>query len=56
MKLNTGITTTVAGNGIAGYAGDGEWAPAVRLNGPTGVAVGTSGNLFIADTGNIRVL
>jgi streptogramin lyase len=48
----TGIIITVAGNGTAGYSGDGGAAAAAQLNSPHGVAVDSSGNLFIADTGN----
>ena len=48
----TGIVTTVAGNGAAGYSGDGGPASSADLSGPQGVAVDGSGNLFVADTGN----
>jgi len=47
-----GIITTVAGNGLPGYSGDGRAAVSAGLNSPGGVAVDASGNLFIADTGN----
>ncbi|MGA2248150.1 MAG: immunoglobulin domain-containing protein, partial [Verrucomicrobiota bacterium] len=47
-----GLITTVAGNGRAGYSGDGGVATHASLSFPTGVAVDGSGNLFIADTGN----
>jgi uncharacterized protein (TIGR03437 family) len=50
-----GIITTVAGNGTAGYAGDGGPATAAELSKPTGVAVDSGGNLYIADQGNYRV-
>mgnify|MGYP001610709712 FL=1 len=50
-----GIITTVAGNGIAGFSGDGGPAIGARLNGPQGVAVDAAGNLYIADAGNYRV-
>ena len=50
-----GIITTVAGNGSQGYSGDGGAATNASLNGPTGVAVDASGNLFIADSNNYRI-
>ncbi|PYU25223.1 MAG: hypothetical protein DMG30_06055 [Acidobacteria bacterium] len=51
----TGVITTVAGNGIDGYAGDGGPATAAALFVPSGVAVDSAGSLFIADTGNQRI-
>jgi hypothetical protein len=48
----TGSIITVAGNGTPGYSGDGGAAAAAQLNSPHGVAVDSSGNLFIADSGN----
>jgi uncharacterized protein (TIGR03437 family) len=45
----TGAITTVAGNGAAGYSGDGGLATSARLNHPTGVAVDSSGNLYISE-------
>jgi len=50
-----GIITTVAGTGSAGYNGDGGLATSKLLNAPMGVAVDSSGNLFIADTSNFRL-
>ena len=50
-----GIITTIAGNGMAGYSGDGGPATSASLNYPFGVAVDASGNLFIADTDNHRI-
>ena len=47
-----GIITTVAGDGIAGFGGDGGPASQAQLNHPEGVAVDARGNLFIADTDN----
>jgi sugar lactone lactonase YvrE len=55
-KVDTsGIVTTVAGNGVAGFSGDGGPAPAASLNSPAGLAVDADGNLLIADAGNYRV-
>jgi sugar lactone lactonase YvrE len=51
----SGNFTLVAGNGIAGYGGDGGPATSAELLYPYGVAVDGSGNLFIADSGNARI-
>ncbi|HTX35441.1 MAG TPA: IPT/TIG domain-containing protein [Bryobacteraceae bacterium] len=51
----SGTIVTVAGTGVAGYSGDNGPATSAQLNGPSGVAVDTAGNLYIADTGNNRV-
>jgi len=48
----TGIIGTVVGNGVFGYSGDGRPAISAQLNEPYGVAVDSSGNLYIADTDN----
>ena len=47
-----GTITTVAGNGSQGYSGDGGLATAAQLSGPTGLALDSAGNLYIADSGN----
>jgi hypothetical protein len=51
----TGLISTVAGNGTAGYSGDGAAATSAELNFPTGVAVDGAGNLYIADQSNHRI-
>ena len=48
----SGIITTVAGTGVAGYGGDGAAATAATLNNPVGVAVDGMGNVYIADALN----
>jgi uncharacterized protein (TIGR03437 family) len=50
-----GIITTFAGNGTAGFSGDGGPAGAAQLNLPYGLAVDAAGYLYIADLGNNRV-
>ncbi len=52
-KVNTsGTISTVAGNHIGGYNGDGGPATAADLSSPAGVALDVSGNLCIIDWGN----
>ena len=50
-----GDITTIAGTGVPGYSGDGGPAAAAQLNQPLGVAVDSSGNVYIADTNNNRI-
>ena len=51
----SGLITTVAGTGVAGYSGDDGPATQAQLAGPRGIAVDAAGNLYIADTANHRV-
>ncbi len=51
----TGIISTIAGNGIAGFSGDGGAATSASFNGQFGVAFDTTGNLYVADSLNNRV-
>lgn len=52
-KINAaGIISTVAGEGTAGYSGDGGLATSARLKKPTGIAIDATGNLYIADCAN----
>ena len=55
MLVQGQIITTMVGNGRYGYSGDGGAATAAGLYEPTGVAVDTAGNLYIADQFNNRV-
>ncbi|MBT6596548.1 MAG: hypothetical protein HOB34_10655, partial [Nitrospina sp.] len=50
-----GNITTVAGNGTAGFSGDGGKATEAQLSRPSGVAVDDKGNLYIADRSNDRI-
>ena len=54
-KVSSGVITTVAGSGVAGFSGDGGNALFAAFNTPLAVAVDTLGSLFVVDTGNQRV-
>jgi sugar lactone lactonase YvrE len=47
--------TILAGNGVEGFGGDGAAATSASLDTPTGVAVDTGGNIYIADSHNHRI-
>ncbi len=55
VNSGTGILTTVAGNGKFGFSGDGGPATDAQLGNPRGIALDASGNLYIADSANLRV-
>ena len=55
IAASNGFITTVAGNGVGGYSGDGGSATGASLLFPEGVAVDSQGNVYIADTGNHRI-
>ena len=55
VSFTSGIISTVAGNGSAGYVSDGVSATSTPLGNPVEVAVDGAGNLYIADTGNNRI-
>ena len=52
VDARTGVITTCAGSGEAGYAGDGGPATCARLNEPYGIAIDKVANLYIADRHN----
>ncbi|MHB8217738.1 MAG: NHL domain-containing protein [Candidatus Sulfotelmatobacter sp.] len=54
-EVVSGTINTVAGNGTAGYSGDGGLATAAELYYPYDMRVDASGNIFIADTYNCRI-
>jgi len=55
VDAKTGVVTTVAGSGAAGFSGDGGPATKARLNEPYGVVLDREGNLYFADRLNGRV-
>ena len=52
INLTSGVITTVAGTGVAGYSGDGGPATSASLNRPQRIVVDSVGNMYVADTGN----
>lgn len=55
IDINSGIISTIAGTGEAGFSGDGELALNAKLDNPTGIAFDKEGDLFIVDRGNNRI-
>src|SRR5207248_178895 len=56
IVISTGVESIFAGvPGLATYAGDGGAAVSAKLNGPTDIAFDSTGNAYIADSGNHRV-
>ena len=51
----SGLLTTIAGTGAAGFSGDGGSSLSAQLNAPAGIAIGTNGTILIADSGNNRI-
>ena len=52
IDANTGIISTIAGNGTAGYSGDGGAATSATLKNPTGLAVDSQGQVYILSSTN----
>jgi uncharacterized protein (TIGR03437 family) len=50
-----GVIHTIAGQGTAGWAGDGDSATQALLNSPQGLYLDGAGDLYFADTGNNRI-
>jgi trimeric autotransporter adhesin len=55
INLATSTITTVAGNGVGGYSGDGGPATAAALFNPEAVAFDAAGNMYIADGFNLVI-
>src|ERR1019366_9504536 len=54
-ELSGSTVNTVAGNGLLSRSGDGGAATSAQLYAPRGVALDSSGNLYIADTANNQI-
>ena len=52
---SSGVISTLAGNGTAGYSGDFGPAANASLNNPVGIGADVKGNLYISDSRNGRV-
>lgn len=55
VSAETGIITTIAGTGIAGFSGDGGPAVNAQLGGPGSLTLDNLGNLYIGDSWNHRI-
>jgi sugar lactone lactonase YvrE len=55
VDAQSGVITTIAGNGEAGYSGDGGPAVRASLNEPYGIAIDRAGNIFVADRLSRRI-
>jgi trimeric autotransporter adhesin len=55
LDAKSGLLSLVAGNGVAGFSGDGGPATSAQLNSPTAIAVDSAGNVYLADSGNYRI-
>ncbi len=52
IEMKTGIITTLAGTGKAGYSGDGGPAKEAQFKQPHSIQFGAEGDLFVCDIGN----
>ncbi len=55
IEFTTGIISTIAGTGKAGFSGDGGLATEAELQNPTGLAFDKDDNLYVVDRGNNRI-
>ena len=55
IDLATGVITSIAGTGDAGYGGDGGAATDAKLFHPRDLELGPDGDLYVADTDNSRI-
>lgn len=55
IDVSTGIITTIAGTGTAGFSGDGGLATSAQLRSPNHLCFDKAGNLYIIDQDNYRI-
>ncbi len=55
VTIATGVISTIAGSTSSGFSGDGSAATSAGLNYPDGIALDSSGNVYIGDSINNRV-
>ena len=55
VTVSTGIISTIAGTGASSYSGDGGVATSAALYMPYGVALSSTGDIYIGEQGNNRV-
>jgi len=55
VDMKSGLISTVAGTGKAGFSGDGGPATKAQLKQPHSLAFGPDGHLYICDIGNHRI-
>ena len=55
VDRKTGVISTVAGTGKAGFGGDGGPALKAQFRSPHSIAFDPAGNLYVADIGNHRI-
>lgn len=54
VDASTGFISTIAGDGVQGFSGDGGLAVDASLNSPSGVAVDSAGNVYIVEFPRVR--
>jgi len=52
VVIATGVITTIAGTGVAGFSGNGSAAVSAQINGPGSVVADALGNVYFTDVGN----
>jgi hypothetical protein len=55
VAVGSGLISTIAGTGVAGFSGDGGPATSARFDSPRGLAIAPSGVFYVADKNNHRI-